>query len=209
MQFFEGDENFSWRVLAIESLVIMLSVLLGFMLNGWRTSQGEQETVDAALQSIAAEVRYNKRELEQHLPYYRSMRDTLAYLASVRREDTAIETSEIPGFRGYDIPVLRPSAFETARSTGVLSDMEFELADALFSTYRIQTLYTGLLEKLTTGFIMGNFETIENWWMVFALMANNGGFAHESYPELLELLSEKYDIEVPEAESADTTRAAR
>ncbi len=201
---FESDTNFSWRVLAIESLVIMLSILLGFTLNGWRQSASEQEAIDAALQSIAAEVRQNKQELEEHLPYYRTMRDTLEYLASVRGEETAIETGEIPGFRGYNIPLLRASAFQAARSTGTLSDMEFELANTLSSIYYFQSFYTDLIDKLTTGLVMDNFKNVGQWQMVFALMANNGDFPADLYSEMQNTLSEEYEIE--ESASADAAR---
>ncbi len=42
MQFFR-DEDFSWRIIAVESVVIMLSVFLAFVLTGWRQSSKQQK----------------------------------------------------------------------------------------------------------------------------------------------------------------------
>ena len=225
MQFF-NDEDFSWRVLAVESVVIMLSVLLGFTLNGWRQSASEQETVDAALQSIAAEARQNRNEMKRHLPYYRTMRDTLRQLAQQRGDSTNLQPSEIPGYRGVQIPLLRGSAFETARSTGALSNMEFHLADAVSSTYDYQRTYNGYLDKLTGVVVtegFEGFETIRDWYRMFSLLYNNGvslmgknmrGAKAEnpritSYPALLNMLSEEHDVEVQRRVPAGSTRAAR
>ena len=223
MQFF-NDEDFSWRILAVEAVVIMLSVLLGFTLNGWRQSASEQETVDAALQSIAAEVQQNRSEMIRHLPYYRTMRDTLRYLAQQHGDSTIIQRSDILGFRGIKIPLLRSSAFETARSTGALSNMEFRLADALSSTYDYQRVYNGYIDNLTRIVVtdgFASFETIRDWSRMFTLLYNNGvslmgknmrGAKEEnpritSYPALLDTLSERHGVEVAPLASTDSTRA--
>lgn len=205
MQFFQ-DEHFSWKVLAVEAVVIMLSVVLGFTLNGWREAQGEQATVEAALQGIAEEVQHNQREIRPLTPYYRTMRDTLARLSAERGDEkTPVGIMEvakqIPGFGGLKIPMLRASAFETARSTGAISLMDFELADALYAAYQRQQYYESLIEDLQTELIAGDLETLEDWRRAFTVLANNGV---DLYPDLLKRLSEEHGI--TEAQ-ADSTRA--
>ncbi len=207
MQFFEGEENFSWRVLGVESFVIMLSVLLGFTLNGWRQSSSELETVEAALRSIAAEVHYNEQRLENLLPYYRAMRDTLQHLLAVKGGDTPIEIDTLSAFRGWKIPLLRASAFQTARSTGALSQTDFDFANMVFRLYNIQDFYTEFTDALTKPILMSRFKFVEQWSKAFAGLANNGEGLYRRYNELLNTLREEHGIDVEQNTSADSTRA--
>ncbi len=78
-----------------------------------------------------------------------------------------------------------------------MTNINYEIADRLFTVYRYQNIYSDLIEKITNGFIMGEFNTLKDWWLVFALLAQNGEFAPRRYPGLLKLLKEEYDLSIP------------
>lgn len=161
MQFFR-DEHFSWKVLLVESFVIMLSVFLAFVLSGWRRTSEEEKTVRKAMKSIAAEVSYNQNRMQMLLPEYKFMRDTLFHILKVKGEAAPMELTELPSDKGFTIPVFQSSAFETAQSTGALAAMDFEVAQKIFSAYRYQKLYADLVDQLITGLIMDKFNTVED-----------------------------------------------
>lgn len=210
MQFFQ-DEHFSWKILAVESVVIMLSVVLGFMLNGWRESRSEQERVQRGLQSIAVEVERNQREIAPLNPQYQAVRDSLQRLASEVGRETRIEPEEIPGFKGWRIPFLRSSSFETASSTGVLAAMEYDLADVLNATYRQQRFYNDIVDNITTGLVMNEFDTVEDWLYVYNILGNNAPFPSDrTYDDLLQILAEEHGVRPVSSSSAlrDSARTA-
>ena len=208
MQFFEGDENFSWRVLGVESFVIMLSVLLGFTLNGWRTSQGEQETVEAALRSIAREMRFNKRQLEDKLPYYRAMAAAFDSLESTIDEELILTREvafeRIPGYTGLDVPILR--TYRTALATGAFSKMDFELANSISTIYTVQNLYSNIIGKFITATLNDHIEKVGDHETMFGEFEQVGEDLNDAYAELLKALAEERGIAAAEVESTDSTR---
>lgn len=207
MQFF-NDEGFSWRVLAAESVVIMLSVLLGFTLNGWRESASQQETVDAALQSIAAEAQQNIRELEDRQPYYRSLRDTLAHLMAEKGPESPLRMQEVPGLHTIDLPELRTSSFEAVRSTGALSNMDFDLANTISEVYGLHDLYRRGIDQPTNRFLMGEFDTVGDYFRYYAMRINMGKRLPQRYAQLLSELEER-GVEIAPRAGADSLQAAR
>lgn len=207
MQFFR-DEDFSWRILAIESIVIMLSVLLAFVLTGWRESSEQQKTVEKALKSITIEIQYNQSRMERVLPYYKQMADTLNELLKEKGGNTPFSMVRNPDFPGVKFLSLQNSAWQTLKSTGVLTEMKFEVANQLSAIYRKQKGYTFILESLTKALIMGELNTLKDWWMAYGVLTDNSEFAPNLYPDMLRLLKEEYDIAYNSVEPSDSTDTA-
>lgn len=203
MKFFK-DKDFSWRVLLIESLVIMLSVLLGFMLNSWRQNNDQQKTVQKALKSIAIEVRYNQNQMQRLLPEYKFMRDTLHHISMLKGGKTPMKMTELPAGAKFSMPALRSPAFETAQSSGAMAAMDFETAQKIWTVYNFQKLYADLINQLTTGLILEKFNTVQDWQLAFKLLAGNGALVSKLYPDVLHQLEKEYDISILESASVDS-----
>lgn len=197
MQFFQ-DEHFSWKILLIESFVIMMSVVLGFYLTGWRQEVAQEKKLDKALESIYSEIQYNQSRMEKLMPYYNVMSDTLEYLMDKKGGETALSLKEIPGFNTFKLPVLQVSAFKTAQANGILSNMDYELARNIFKVYNLQRKYKETINQITQGFISGDFDTVRDWFNVFEILAGRIYLVEIYYPELLKKMQEEYNVKVQE-----------
>lgn len=195
MQFFQ-DEHFSWKILIIESFVIMMSVVLGFYLTGWRQEVAQEKKLDKALESIYSEIQYNQSQVEDLLPYYQTLRDTLDYLREKKGEGASLSLIEIPGFHGFKIPLLQNSAFETAQANGVFSSVDYDLTRKIFEIYNGQQRYEKSIDQITNGLILGEFDTVWDWYIVFRILGDSGKATKYYYSELLKTMQEKYNVQV-------------
>ena len=130
-------ENISWSVLAIEMVAIMLSVVLGFALNEWRAGQAEARQVATAQESMARELEQNLAQTNQQRKRFQAIDDSLAVLQEQRGPDAPLEPFfEAPGF------VFNQGAYEAARASGALANMDFDILEMITSTYFVQEYRT-------------------------------------------------------------------
>lgn len=126
--------------LLVESMLIVLSVLLGFAATEWRDRRAEQALAADALQNFRREIRQNLVVLDSVYP---------KHVALAARIDTALGTprSGESAFQalvrampagGISIPPLAEAAWETAASTGALRFLGYEQAARLSETYQVQ-----------------------------------------------------------------------
>lgn len=126
----------------LESVLIVLSVLLGFALNAWGERRAEHRLADAALANFRREIEANLGELERVQPKHAEFAAQLAAAAATSDPGEGRSAFEIfAGLLpegGLDVPPLREAAWETAVSTGALRLLEYDLAARLSETYLIQ-----------------------------------------------------------------------
>jgi len=126
-------QNISWGVLAIEMVAIMLSVVLGFALNEWRTGRAEARQVATAQESMARELEQNLAQTNQQRERFQTIDDSLAVLQEQRGPDAPLEP--FFGAPGY---LFNQGAYEAARASGALSNMDFDTLEMVTSTYHAQ-----------------------------------------------------------------------
>lgn len=127
--------------LAIESLLIVLSVLLGFAANQWHDRRTERALAAQALTSFRRELNENLATLQRVQPKHLEMSNRLkAAAATPRAGQTAFDafTAAMPE-GGISIPPLSDAAWETATSTGALRLIGYERAAHLSETYHVQS----------------------------------------------------------------------
>ena len=126
-------ENISWSVLAIEMVAIMLSVVLGFALNEWRTGRAEARQVAIAQESIARELEQNLAQTNQQRERFQAIDDSLAVLQEQRGPDAPLEPFfGAPGF------LFNQGAYEAARASGALAHMDFDILEMITTAYYVQ-----------------------------------------------------------------------
>lgn len=123
-----------------ESLLIVFSVLLALGVNEWQDRRGRRERATVALHSIQAELEANRESVIRAWTNHVSMRDSLQSYTTRR---------EMLPARIYLGGVFRPAAtqstaWDSARETGVTTDLPFGLVLTLSRTYDRQARYRAL-----------------------------------------------------------------
>jgi hypothetical protein len=130
-------ETVSWVVLTIEMVAIMLSVVLGFALNEWRTGRAEARAVTTAQESIARELEVNLAQTMQQRERFQAIDDSLAALQEQQGPDAPLDPFfGSPGF------LFNQGAYEAARASGALSHMDFETLEMITTAYFVQEYRT-------------------------------------------------------------------
>jgi hypothetical protein len=134
----------------VESLLIVFSVLLALGLNQWQERRGRRERATVALQSIQAELEANRENVGKARANHLSMKDSLQSYA---------QRNEALPPRLYLGGVFRPAptqstAWDSARETGVTTDLPFELVLALSRVYDRQARYRALGDAVGQDLMM-------------------------------------------------------
>lgn len=144
----------SWRNrlprVALESALIVFSVLLALVLNEWRDDMRLAARANVAFESILAEVRSNRVAAERAMQFHRSIRETLSELAAQSRSPSADMVSG-----GLFNPAnLVETAWTSAREAGVTDEWPYELVLTVSRTYERQAIYNDLARQLLADIYM-------------------------------------------------------
>ncbi len=182
--------NISPAVLFIEIVAIFLSLSLAFFINEWRQNARDAATANHALTSIRTELLTNKRFIEDRLPYYRQMRDTLTQILKNSDDDILISEVELKGYRGVMPPLIRKSSLETAQSIGAFTNIKYQVADHIGMVYAFQDFYRDIIDKYITALTNGNLKTVRSLLSFFSELIVVGEELTTAYGELLAKMAE-------------------
>ena len=101
-------EQLPWKLLTVEALLVVLSVLLALALNGWRQAQADARVAQRAVQEFASEVVSNCERVRSVQAYHR------AVVAGEREPE------------GIRIGLLRNGAWDIAKSTGAAAHLQHD-----------------------------------------------------------------------------------
>jgi hypothetical protein len=198
----------------LEILAIVAAVVLGFMVNDWRESRARARTAESALTSLAQEMAHNHQRIEQTFAYYSWIH---RQVLEVLDEQTALPVAERPRVYGYQLegwrgampPMLRSSTWQMMVSTGTISDLPFEQADALAQVYNFQAVLERMDEALIDKFVHDpGFADIRTIGHVFGVYA-------ELFPAVIGLYQAQgrpilaafgYDIEIDDPSLREEAR---
>ncbi|MGB0649637.1 MAG: hypothetical protein ACPGQT_01870 [Rhodothermales bacterium] len=153
--------------LIIEFISITFAAFLGFLLTEWRTSQAQAQQAEGALKAIATEVSFNERQFSTRTSYYKRV---VAEFDSLQAAGTRVRIEDLREWRGAAPPLMRDASYKAALSTGALSHIPFETANALATAYAVQDYVQTPINS-----VMGNFmspqamdpETVQFTFNVF------------------------------------------
>lgn len=137
----------SWLPRALfESFLIVLSVLLALVLNGWRDSSEQQARIDQALGAIQAEITENLRLIEQAGQYHSRLEQ--GFKTAVAEEATLPDLSIVD--RGLMAPApVTKTAWESAQDIGIASVIPYESLLSLSRVYEQHTQYQQINQVMT------------------------------------------------------------
>jgi hypothetical protein len=126
-----------WRDHLIQGVLIFASVLLAFWLSELRAKQHKRAVVEASMQNLSDELTFNHSQLVKAYGYYETL------LAEVRSYDSLPEAlpatgRELKSWRGFRMPMIRTSAYETVINSGIIRDFEFADHRAISYIYAMQ-----------------------------------------------------------------------
>ena len=102
-----------WRLLAVEALLIVLSVLLALALDSWREEREHRELADRAMQSFVDEMSYNCGRILVVEDYHRAV----------------AAGDEKP--QGIQVGMLRNDAWEVVKTSGAAAWLEYDLIEQM------------------------------------------------------------------------------
>jgi hypothetical protein len=155
------------RSLVRDVVLLLVGAVVALGADQWRESRAEQRRSSLALTSIRAEIAENLARVESARSHHLKIADTLTGYMQRR---------ELPPERVYYGGLLRPgmvlsTAWETARGTGVLSQLPYTLVLRLAPVYESQENYNAMGNALGQGVMLEAHRR-------GALAVFRDGFAH-------------------------------
>jgi hypothetical protein len=198
-------------VVLIEIAAIVVAVLLGFMANEWREERKTRAEVENALQSLAYEVQHNHVRIEQTFPYFVRMLEELS--AAVEADPGADWDNrfgqELPGWSGFQAPMLRSSTWQMLLSTGILAELDFETAGDLALLYQAQSLAElldrQLIERAVQDDRLAAWNRIQHLFSIYAEVLPSV-MTHYQHLGRTHLAAHGYDAEVEHEGLRDAMR---
>lgn len=139
----ESPRGTSWawlpRLLA-ESVLIVFSVLLALGMDQWLRDRDRAEVARVALESIRAEVEENLVNVERARDHHLAVHDSLTRYAALGQPPPP----EVYLGGMFNAAPVYAVAWESARETGTLSDLPYELVLELSRVYDRQARYRQL-----------------------------------------------------------------
>lgn len=134
-----------WLKVSVESALIVFSVLLALFLNTYWASSKEEEKTRLVLHSIREELRQNEAIVEQWQKNHQQvLRNIIAFRESGTSSDSLVQNNQFRFellFNETLVPdILRSTAWETAKTTGLVQNFDLELANTLSDVYDLQRL---------------------------------------------------------------------
>ena len=160
----------SLKGLVIEVVFIVLGVMVALAANEWRENHALDKRTDAALENIRLEIVRNQQTLQQRLPYHEALRDSLeSYLPELRNVSFGQVSERRLGMqRGLYFLLVYDAAWQTALTSQVLSNVDYETLTVLSTIYQVQA-YLKTVEDRTTGIITPANLQGENFYYAFIL----------------------------------------
>lgn len=115
-----AETRFSWQALALESLVVVLSVLLALGVDSWREARAERHLALEALQGILDEARTNCAQILTFAAYH----------------DAVVAGDREP--QGIQIGLLRNDAWDVAKSIGAPPHLPHDLIASVAAINALQ-----------------------------------------------------------------------
>ena len=138
----------TWPTIAVESLLIVFSILLALGVNAWRDARRQADVQAQALANIQRELERNLAELERTEPYHRVILTGIDSLlaASLPPDRSLFDLLPTIAERGLNPPVLQRAAWETALTTNALAEVSYDELYPLHLVYFVQEV--GLQQTL-------------------------------------------------------------
>jgi hypothetical protein len=132
----------SFRLFFIELFSVVLGVLLALMLNQWSENRSIDKKVNIALSNIASELQANTKILG-----IVHKQNSLIFQDSTETDDSDSSNTFTPAIQ------LQDTAWNTFLSTGLSTNVEYDLLLVLSQVYSIQDVYKSFGNKVVESYL--------------------------------------------------------
>lgn len=179
----------------LELLSIVIAIVLGFIVTEWRESRQEAKKAKLALQRIAQEVELNRDAAASMLPYYEDM---LNQMDSLGRDSLNV-ASDLNGWEGINPIAFQSSAYQLAMQTGLLANIDFDMATAISLYYAACNDYGSTSGYARQSLLLGQLESGHQYYTVLELFRQHC----QVLLYLTEHLQDDYLPEIPRSPTTD------
>jgi len=173
-----------WKLLGIEAVLVVLSVLLALGLNKWNENRSNRELSQRALQAMLDEAANNCTIIQELQPYHR-----------------AVFSGETP-YEGLGQVFLRNDAWTSAQTAGAIHHMDYRVAAAAGTVHALQSDHRRLVENgILAVYITATNQDVDLEIFKQIMTGNNKDWLRGPHPFMLadliriqEGLIEAYDI---------------
>ncbi|MBN2171945.1 MAG: hypothetical protein JW819_11570 [Candidatus Krumholzibacteriota bacterium] len=156
--------------LLVEVFLIVLGVLLGLAANEWRVERDNHQRAKSALDYISRELDVNRQQIAGLIDYHRALNDSLTALTAGGAASVTFDDLRRAMPQGFAVPLIQSNAWDVARSTGAVENMELRTAILLSRVYDLQDFYRGKLERVADNlYLAGNLDVERSDRLAFAL----------------------------------------
>jgi hypothetical protein len=140
----------------LESVLIVVSVLLGFGLNEFREARAERDLTARILDGVQAEIGHNLGVLEPFVSMHTQWLSALEGADVAQGQQSGLDVwfatrPPLPPGSAAPFPSLRRSAWDAAVAGGALRLVEYDVTAALTDVYGMQELATKNIQRLANG----------------------------------------------------------
>ena len=154
-------EKLSWKKIALEALMIVLSVLLALFINEWKRNKNELRNTNIMMDNIKAEIKNNKNLVEDLIPYHKSV---LEKTQAAALKDSLSSTFLRNGY--FEISSVAPKgvkqgefqniAWSIAKEERISNRISFDESQVIFSAYEQQSRVLRTIDRIID--ILGSRE---------------------------------------------------
>lgn len=143
----------------VEIIIVAFGVFLGVYYSNINADNKTKIEKQKSLNLIIKELELNKKLLEDHISYHKNIRTEMDSIVPTLSEkelysnftEAEFKRIEIKGWTGFNFARLQKTAFETAKTSGLIKEFDIELVQKLSDVYYFQDVYvdfgTSILNK--------------------------------------------------------------
>ena len=163
--------RFAIGPLLLEVFLIILGVMVALAANEWREGRALAQRTDIALENIRLEIERNQKTMQQRLPYHETLRDSLErYLPELRNLSfEQVNEQRLGMHRGLFFLLTYDAAWQTALTSQVLSNVDYETLTILSTIYQVQVSLKTVEERTTRIMTPENLKK-DNLFYAFILL---------------------------------------
>ncbi len=143
----------------VEIIIVAFGVFLGVYYSNINADNKTKKEKEKSVNLIIKELELNRQLLKDHISYHENIKiemDSIVPTLSEKKmysnfTEAEFKHIEIKGWTGFNFARLQKTAFETAKTSGLIKEFDIELVQKLSDIYYFQDIYldfgTSILNK--------------------------------------------------------------
>lgn len=174
-------KEFSVSILLVEFFLIVVAIFFGNLATDWNAERVKQAETAEALQLMCDELQQNYHNLLPYREYYQRSLYLLDSLDSIGEFEQLFEHRE---FQGINPPIVYTFAYEMAKNSSKLANIEHEKAKVVFRNYLHLEELLRTIEQTQQQLLVSDIEGPDNWNMVLNFYRESIELFYRSYAQL-------------------------